>query len=87
MSGIHCYSLNKSIHPGRIGRLHPLRDVAVDIKGKSLSVMTQVLLYRHDVIPALEGGDSVAVPLSHNGLNGLSLFFFRCPPKKRGHGE
>ena len=54
LAGMGRYALNKALHPGRAGLLHLLRDMAVDIKGKSRRVVAQILLHRFDVVPASE---------------------------------
>ena len=61
LAGVGRYALNKAFHPSRADPLHLLRHMAVDVQGKRCCVVAQVLLHRLDVIPALEGGDRVAV--------------------------
>ena len=59
-------ALDEALHAGCAGLLHLLRNVAVDIQSKSRRVVAQILLYCLDVVPALESGDRIAVPLWHN---------------------
>ena len=66
LAGVGRYALNKAFHPGRAGLLHLLRHVSVDIQSKSSGVVTQILLHRLDVVPALEGNDGIAMPIGYN---------------------
>ena len=59
-------TLDEALHTLGAGLLHLLCNVAVYVQSESRRVVAQVLLHCLDVVPTLEGGNRVAVPLWHN---------------------
>ena len=59
-------ALDELLHPLCAVAFHLVRHMAVDIQGKGGRGVSQIPLYGLDIIPALNRGHGVAMPLWHN---------------------
>ena len=63
---LYRYALNELLHPGSAVFPHLLCNVAVNVERKGSGGMTQIALHRLDVVPGLDRGDGICVPIGYN---------------------